>query len=83
MKSAGKGKNQEICWWRIIFLIHRKINYVTPSMATPIFQQLPEAIVFPENEEQISDIVKLANQEKFNIVPRGAGTGLKRRVNSG
>ena len=43
---------------------------------TPIFQQLPEAVVFPESEEQISTIVKLANQEKFNIVPRGAGTGL-------
>jgi glycolate oxidase len=44
--------------------------------ATPIFQQLPEAIVFPEDEEQISQLVKLANEEKFNIVPRGAGTGL-------
>ena len=43
---------------------------------TPIFQHLPEAVVFPENEEQISQIVKLANQERFNIVPRGAGTGL-------
>ncbi len=43
---------------------------------TPIFQQLPEAVIFPENEEQISEVVKLANQEKFNIVPRGAGTGL-------
>src|SRR3989339_2147984 len=44
--------------------------------ATPIFQHLPEAVVFPENEEQISQIVKLANEERFNIVPRGAGTGL-------
>ena len=43
---------------------------------TPIFQQLPEAIVLPENEEQISEVLKLANQEKFNVVPRGAGTGL-------
>jgi glycolate oxidase len=43
---------------------------------TPIFQHLPEAIIFPDDEEQISKIVKLANQEKFNIVPRGAGTGL-------
>ncbi len=43
---------------------------------TPIFQRLPEAIVFPESEEQISEIMKLANQEKFNIVPRGSGTGL-------
>ena len=44
--------------------------------ATPLFQQLPEAIVFPGNEEQISQLAKLANEEKFNIVPRGAGTGL-------
>jgi glycolate oxidase len=44
--------------------------------ATPLLKQLPEAVVFPENEEQISKILKLANQESFNIVPRGAGTGL-------
>ena len=44
--------------------------------ATPIFEQKPEAVVFPEDEEQISKIVKLANEEKFNVVPRGAGTGL-------
>ena len=43
---------------------------------TPIFQHLPEAVVLPKDEEQISQIVRLANQEKFNIVPRGAGTGL-------
>ncbi len=44
--------------------------------ATPIYQQLPEAIIFPGNDGEISQIVKLANTEKFNIVPRGAGTGL-------
>lgn len=43
---------------------------------TPIFQHLPEAVVFPGNEEQISGIIKLANEERFSIVPRGAGTGL-------
>ncbi len=42
----------------------------------PTLHQMPEAVVFPENEEQISLIVKLANEEKFNIVPRGSGTGL-------
>ena len=44
--------------------------------ATPIFEKKHEAIVFPGDEEQISGIVKLANEEKFNVVPRGAGTGL-------
>ena len=43
---------------------------------TPVYQQLPEAVLFPQNEEQISKILKLANQEIFNVVPRGAGTGL-------
>ncbi len=44
--------------------------------ATPVYQQLPEAVVFPESEEQISQILRLANHELFNVVPRGAGTGL-------
>jgi glycolate oxidase len=44
--------------------------------ATPLFSQLPEAIVFPENEQQISELLKLANQENFPVVPRGSGTGL-------
>jgi glycolate oxidase len=43
---------------------------------TPIYKQLPEAVIFPESEEQISQVLKLANTEKFNVVPRGAGTGL-------
>lgn len=44
--------------------------------ATPLYQQLPEAIVAPRDVEQISKIVRLANEEGFAIVPRGSGTGL-------
>ena len=44
--------------------------------ATPIYKQLPEAVIFPDDEVQISKVLKLANQESFNVVPRGAGTGL-------
>ena len=43
---------------------------------TPVYQQLPEAVLFPQDDGQISQILKLANEEKFNVVPRGAGTGL-------
>ena len=43
---------------------------------TPVYRHLPEAVVFPKDDEQISQILKLANLEKFNVVPRGAGTGL-------
>ncbi len=43
---------------------------------TAILHQLPEAIAFPESDEQISKILRLANEVPFNVVPRGAGTGL-------
>lgn len=36
----------------------------------------PEAAVWPITTEQISKIMKLANQEMFAVVPRGAGTSL-------
>jgi len=44
--------------------------------ATPVFHQLPDAVVFPNSVEQIIEIMKVANEEKFAVIPRGAGTGL-------
>ncbi len=43
---------------------------------TALLHQLPEAVVFPDDEDQISRLMQLANEEHFNVVPRGAGTGL-------
>ena len=39
-------------------------------------EYLPEAIVRPKEASEISKILVLANQERFPVVPRGAGTGL-------
>jgi glycolate oxidase len=44
--------------------------------ATALLTCLPEAVIFPTNEDQVSAIVKLANETSFNIIPRGSGTGL-------
>ncbi len=35
----------------------------------------PDAVVFPRNEEDISEILKYCNKHKIVIVPRGAGSG--------
>lgn len=44
--------------------------------ATPNFQSMPDAVVSPRNKQEISEIVKLCNEHKIPIVPRGSGTNL-------
>lgn len=39
--------------------------------------RLPEAVVLPSSASEIADIMKLANQKHFAVIPRGAGTGLE------
>jgi glycolate dehydrogenase FAD-linked subunit len=36
----------------------------------------PGAVVFPQNTEQVSQVMRLASENKIPVVPRGAGTGL-------
>lgn len=43
---------------------------------TPIISNLPEAVIKPKTVQELSSIMKIANQEKIAIVPRGSGTGL-------
>ncbi|SET28429.1 glycolate oxidase [Oceanobacillus limi] len=44
--------------------------------ATPQFQSLPDAIVSPRNTNEVSQVVKLCNDNRIPIVPRGSGTNL-------
>ena len=36
----------------------------------------PDAILVPETAEQIAQIMKIANKDNINIIPRGAGTNI-------
>jgi glycolate oxidase len=36
----------------------------------------PEAVVFPADAREISEILKLASRHRFPVVPRGAGSGM-------
>lgn len=44
--------------------------------ATDLRIELPIAVLFPEETDQIKSIVRLANEMQFGIIPRGGGTGL-------
>lgn len=44
--------------------------------ATPGFQAMPNCIVSPRNTEEVSAVVKVCNENKIPIVPRGSGTNL-------
>lgn len=43
---------------------------------TTEWQNTPDVVLFPTSEQQISDILIIANQEKIPITVRGAGTNL-------
>jgi len=44
--------------------------------ATPLYQSMPDCVVAPRNTEEVAEIVKLCNEHKIPIVPRGSGTNL-------
>lgn len=44
--------------------------------ATPNFQSMPNAVISPRNTLEISQVLKICNEHKIPIVPRGSGTNL-------
>ncbi len=48
----------------------------TSTDATDLRMELPILVVEPTKAEQVSELVKLANEMKFALVPRGGGSGM-------
>ncbi|WP_062353979.1 glycolate oxidase subunit GlcD [Bacillus kwashiorkori] len=44
--------------------------------ATPQFQAMPDCVISPRNTKEVSEILKLCNENRIPIVPRGSGTNL-------
>ena len=51
-------------------------SYSRDETGGEYYSHMPDVVVKPENADQISKIVKLANFEHIPITPRGAGSGL-------
>ncbi len=58
------------------FLNSEEDKLVYAYDGTPLVQHRPDAILMPGDAGQISQIMQLANEAKFGVVPRGSGTGL-------
>jgi len=43
--------------------------------ATDLRMELPLLVVEPDNAEQVADLVRLSNEMKFALIPRGGGSG--------
>ncbi|MBB3131578.1 glycolate oxidase [Paenibacillus rhizosphaerae] len=43
---------------------------------TPMLQSLPDAVVYPENTGQVSEVLKVLSRHRIPVVGRGAGTNL-------
>lgn len=46
------------------------------DQAGRIWGHMPEAVVLPENTEQVSSVMKTASRHRIPVTPRGAGSGL-------
>jgi glycolate oxidase len=52
------------------------IDLIAYSKDASEFKHRPEAAVWPANREQVASVLKLANEKRFPVVARGAGTSL-------
>ena len=58
-------------------VLTRKEDLIPYSFdGTAALRQMPGAVVFARNTEQVASVLKLANQAKTPVVTRGSGTGL-------
>ena len=67
---------EEIVEGRIISDPERMQDYAGDEFADSSIRKIPEVVVQPKSTEEVSQILKLANQEKIPVTPRGGGTGL-------
>lgn len=51
------------------------IRHAYSRTVDPILQGVPEIVIRPRDAQEISEILKVANQEKIPVIPRGGGVG--------
>ena len=77
MNDALIKKLQEIVGVKDVICDHEKLlNYSHDEFPLPAIRRVPEIAIRPHNADEVSRVLKLANEEKVPVTPRGGGTGL-------
>jgi glycolate oxidase len=75
MNARSVKKLKEICGSENVFDSHEsRIAYSYDGTAMPAC--LPDAVVRPPSVGSLAEILRLAQEERFGVVPRGSGTSL-------
>src|SRR3954468_19135626 len=48
--------------------------------ATPLERGRPDVVVFPASTDEVAGVVRIANERRVPVVPRGSGTNLSART---
>ena len=56
--------------------VDKMAAYAHDETSEAEYCRMPEVVVRPENTEQVSQILRLADREMIPVTPRGSGTGL-------
>jgi len=57
-----------------------RINRILYSTDASAYQELPYGVCFPENEEDIIELIRTARERRLSIIPRTAGTSIAGQV---
>ena len=49
------------------------VRHAYSRNVNPVLQGVPDIVIRPKDAEEISEIIKIANEEDFPIIPRGGG----------
>jgi glycolate oxidase len=57
-------------------VLHQKADLYVYGSDSSVHEALPEAVVRPQNAEQVQALMRYVNSEKIPVIPRGSGSGM-------
>jgi len=74
MKNLFQTKAEKICGKNMVLTSYfHRLAYGTDA---GFYRQIPNLVIFPQNETQVQDLLKLANETNTSLTFRAAGTSL-------